>query len=368
MHVIAYPAPLRFASISSSGNGTICGLTAAGEAYCWGNGRYGVLGDHPTDRCEFLSGGFREVFRCSTVPVPVARGLRFAALSAGYSHVCGMTAAGAVYCWGDNAAGSLGGGTTGGGSPTPVRVAGGIVFRSISVGQGTTCGVSTTNEGYCWGNNFAGALGNGTTANSSVPTPVAGGLPFARIDLTYAHACGVTTGGAAYCWGRNVYGELGVEGKPESCPTNLDCSTRPAAVSGGHRFREIEVGTFFSCGLASDDRVYCWGDGYHGKLGNGQDQQHSRVPVAVLGSSNFVSLSSGNSRSCALDRDGKTFCWGYRVLHLDGSRPLTTSQPVRSAFEAPLRSIEVGLAVCGIGLDGIAVCWQFAGAERVPGQ
>lgn len=373
VYVIAYPAPLRFSSISASNNGTTCGLTADGEAYCWGNGRYGELGaDRPADRCESVSGDlhgyfYREAFRCSAVPLPVAGGLRFAALSAGYSHVCGMTAAGAVYCWGDNAAGTLGGGTTGGRSSTPVRVAGGIVFRSISAGRETTCGVSATNEAYCWGSNFGGVLGNGTTANSSVPAPVAGGLSFTRVDVNYAHACGIATGGAAYCWGRNVSGELGVEGRPEACPTNLDCSTRPVAVAGGHRFREIQVGTFFSCGLASDDRAYCWGDGHHGKLGNGQDRAHSRVPVAVLGSSTFATLSSGDMRSCALDRDGKTFCWGYGVRRLDGTQPITTWEPTRSTPEAA-RTIEVGSSVCGIGLDGIAICWGRTGVERVPGQ
>lgn len=368
VYVIAYPAPLRFASISASNNGTICGLTAEGEAYCWGNGRYGELGaDSPTDRCENLTGDFREVFRCSAVPLPVARGLRFAALSAGNTHVCGMTAAGAVYCWGDNADGSLGGGTTGGRSPTPVRVAGGVVFRSISVGLRTTCGVSATSEGYCWGRNVSGNLGDGTTANSSVPTPVAGGLAFARIELNYTHACGLTTGGAAYCWGRNASGELGVEGKPVSCSTNLDCSARPVAVSGGHRFRQIDVGTGFSCGLAFDDRAYCWGDGFHGKLGNGQEQ-HSRVPVAVLGSSGFVTLSSGDARTCALDGDGNTFCWGRNVMRLDNSRPMSTPQPARSAPGASLRTIDVGTHTCGIGFDGIAICTSFTSVEPVPGQ
>ena len=372
VHVIAYPAPLRFASITA-GESTTCGLTAEGEAYCWGSGRSGELGVDPaTGRCESVIGDLhdyyiRQTFRCSAVPLRVATGLRFTALSGGSGHVCGLTAAGAVFCWGDNTNGSLGGGATGGTCPTPVRVAGGAVFRSISAGRGTTCGVSATNEGYCWGNNFAGILGNGSTANSSVPTPVTGGLSFARIDLTYAHACGITTGGAAYCWGRNIYGELGAEVGLQVCPVNVECATRPLPVSGGHRFREISAGTFFTCGLASDDRAYCWGSGHHGKLGNGQ-QQHSSVPLAVLGSNGFVTLSSGGGQSCALDTDGKTFCWGNNVLHLDGTRPTTTSQPVRSAPEAPLRTIEVGGVVCGIGLDGIAVCAGRTGMERVPVQ
>jgi hypothetical protein len=372
VYVITYPAPLRFTSLSVGENAT-CGLTADGEAYCWGIARYGELGaEPPTDRCESLTSDlhgfyFRDVFRCSTVPLPVARGLRFAALTTGPGHLCGLTSAGAVYCWGNNTEGTLGGGTTGGRSATPVRVAGGIVFRSISAGRGATCGVSTTNEGYCWGNNFAGFLGNGSTTNSNVPTPVAGGLSFARIDLGYGHACGITTGGAPYCWGRNVSGELGVEGRPEVCPVNVDCSTRPVPVSGGLRFREISAATFVTCGLTLDDRAYCWGDGTHGKLGNGQEQ-HSRAPAAVAGSIPFTTLTSGFGQSCGLDRDGKAYCWGSDVLLLDGTRPLKTLQPTRSAPEAPLRAFAPEAPVCGVGLDGIAICWQRPGLARVPGQ
>jgi len=67
---------------------------------------------------------------------------------------------------------------------------------------------------YCWGYNAYGQLGDGTTTDRLVPTPVAGGLTFAAVSAGpivpfYGHTCGVTTSGTAYCWGDNFRGELG---------------------------------------------------------------------------------------------------------------------------------------------------------------
>lgn len=52
------------------------------------------------------------VFRCSTFPLSIAGGLRFAEKSAGATHTCGPTPEGVAYCWGWNGMGQLGDGTT----------------------------------------------------------------------------------------------------------------------------------------------------------------------------------------------------------------------------------------------------------------
>ena len=346
--VFSYPGALRFASVTG-GDAHSCGLTAGGEAYCWGLGRSGELGTQQlTDRCEQISplgqeSAMRATFRCSALPVRVAGGLTFASLSAGDGITCGLTAAGAAYCWG----GAL--------SDVPVAVSGGIVFRSISVGR-AVCGVSTTNAGYCWGSNFAGLLGNGTTTSSRAPVRVAGAISFDRIDVGAAHACGVATDGAAYCWGREVAGELGVGGTTGRCD-GLTCSTTPLRVSGSMRFSEVEVGTFYTCGRAADGRSFCWGDGHHGKLGNGAEV-HSAVPVPVSGSTTFADLAVGSGVACGLTATGRAHCWGRNVLRWDETRHLTTSVPTEAAPRFPLRSITVGSGSgCAIGTDDYLYCW-----------
>jgi alpha-tubulin suppressor-like RCC1 family protein len=100
--------------------------------------------------------------------VPVSGGLIFATLSAGNRHTCGVTNAGAAYCWGDNSNGNLGNGTNFPAS-VPVAVSGGLTFSTISAGRFHTCGVTTGGLAYCWG---GVALGNGTTGSSLVPVAV----------------------------------------------------------------------------------------------------------------------------------------------------------------------------------------------------
>lgn len=140
----------------------------------------------------------------------------------GEHHTCGLTTDGATYCWGANAGGQLGTGTTTGPelcsvqsytsscSQVPVPVTGGLRFTEISVGYGFACGVVQTGAAYCWGGNVSGQLGSGSTTGpqlcdsmpcSASPVPVTGGLPFRMISAGWDVTCGATTGGAAYCWG-----------------------------------------------------------------------------------------------------------------------------------------------------------------------
>ena len=91
-----------------------------------------------------------------------------------------------------------------------MRVIGDRRWSQVSAGAGQTCGVTTENRPYCWGNNPDGRLGDGTTTRRLQPTAVAGGLFFRQIDAGFQHTCAVRTpGDRAYCWGSNDNGALG---------------------------------------------------------------------------------------------------------------------------------------------------------------
>src|SRR5947208_3870899 len=202
----ATPVPVKgglsFSAVATGGQHT-CGLTSAGAAYCWGDNTKGQLGNASTTN--------------SATPVAVAGGLSFGALAASGGHTCGLTSPGAAYCWGDNAEGQLGIGSTTN-SSVPAVVAGELTFSALVTGRVHSCGFTSSGTAYCWGDNRFGQLGDGSTTNRATPVAVAGGLSFGALaaggvsdpGVSYAlRTCGLTNAGAAYCWGDNWNGQLG---------------------------------------------------------------------------------------------------------------------------------------------------------------
>jgi len=179
-----------------------CGLVSGGTAYCWGYNAKGQLG-------VGTSGGYR------TAPVAVSGGLTFTALVAGDAHTCVLVSGGTAYCWGLNENGQLGDGTSAGYRTAPVAVSGGRTFTALAAGAGHTCGLATGGTAYCWGYNAYGQLGNGTSGSGSnsadrwAPVAVSGALTFTALVAGNGHTCGLVLGGTAYCWGDNDYGQLG---------------------------------------------------------------------------------------------------------------------------------------------------------------
>jgi alpha-tubulin suppressor-like RCC1 family protein len=182
-------------SFATVGSGWACGITVTGALYCWGRNLEGELGNGSTTS--------------TYVPTQIAPLHTFINVTASDQHTCAVTSLGRAACWGNNDQGQLGDGTTTS-RLSPVPVSGGHTFRSLSTGEGSfTCGVTPAGAAYCWGDNTFGQLGDGTTNNSLVPVAVSGGLAFREVAAGADSACGLTTASTVYCWGSNVNGALG---------------------------------------------------------------------------------------------------------------------------------------------------------------
>lgn len=277
--------------------------------------------------------------------------LAFAAVSPGEQHTCGRTTDGTAYCWGDNTDGQLGDGTaTSIARLAPAPVAGGLVFTTLSAGFRRTCGIATGSAGYCWGHNGDGYLGDGTMTNQVSPAPVTGGLAFAAVNATTSHTCGVTTAGAAYCWGDNAYGQLG--------DGTTTPQTRPTAVWGGLTFATVATGSAHTCGVTTAGAVYCWGYNGSGELGDGTKIDRV-IPTPVASGLTFRSLSAGSFHTCAVTTEGAAYCWGQNVSgELGDGTAIGRPSPVAVRGGLTFAAVSTGSAHnCGITTDGLVYCW-----------
>jgi alpha-tubulin suppressor-like RCC1 family protein len=347
---------LVFSQVSAGGDHT-CGVTTDNRAFCWGLANFGQLGNGTTTR--------------RLRPVAVAGTLRFRQVSAARSHTCAVTTDFRVYCWGSNADGNLGDGTETD-RLRPVPVAGGLRFRSVDAGAAQTCAVTyPDNRGYCWGYHAEGALGDGTFQPRTrlTPTAVAGGLRFRYQVSTGAglgdfegrdpfegHSCGVTTTDEAFCWGQNAVGQLGIGGTAGSVVAS------PTRVAGAHRFRQIDVGSAFTCAVTTTNRAFCWGNGRQGQIGDGKTFLRFS-PSAVAGGHSFSRVTTGESHTCGQTTLNRAYCWGRNTTGQLGDGTTTGRlTPVAVAGGLFFRQVsaggtEFGSHTCGKTGAGVAYCW-----------
>lgn len=269
-----------------------CALTASGIVKCWGHNGVGQLGDGTTTQ--------------RNVPVDVV-GLEsgVTAIAAGYDHTCALTNEGGVKCWGYNDYGQLGDGTTTM-SKTPVDVVGlssGVI--AITAGNDHTCALTTAGGTKCWGSNFSGRLGDGTSTHRNMPVDVVGLISgVSAIIAGNGHTCALMVSGGGKCWGNNHYGQLG-DGTKSTHYTPVDVEGLEGALTG------IAIGYDYTCALAAEGGVKCWGRNFYGQFGNGTTMDSS-IPVDVSGlHRNTLAVATGQVHACALVGEGVPKCWGW---------------------------------------------------------
>ena len=228
VHLPQYESPISV----SAGHLATCAAMDSGNAYCWGNGNLGQIGN--------------ALFADTSTPVQVTlpAGKEVLDISAGGNHACAILNDAEIYCWGDNYANRLGVGAGEGnliGTPTKVLMP--LIpntnypsaAMSVSSGGQHTCTVLVNRSVYCWGvGEGMGTIGDGSWDNATTPTmadgqswSLVGGPngPLSSISGGDAHNCLVHDFLEVICWGLNDNGQLGIGNlSNQNTPTrvNLD--------------------------------------------------------------------------------------------------------------------------------------------------
>jgi alpha-tubulin suppressor-like RCC1 family protein len=342
--------------ILAAGEDASCGILPLGRGYCFG--RAGLLGVAKDTVCFNDNGPATE--GCTLVPLHIAGALNFVNISVGDSVACGSTADSKAYCWGLQKYGQLGNGVTGAGtSNAPALVIGAVSHTAVSLtrvaaGGNHACGLSPAGAAFCWGQDSLFQLGNGDgfSVNSTTPIPVSGGNSFTAITAGLNHTCGLTAAGVAMCWGDNSSGQLG------AASDNFVEDT-PVAV-GGVTFTQISAGSYHSCGITAAGGAYCWGDNSYGQLGGGDDADFfTNAPIAVVGGQRFKSISAGRFSTCGITTAGAAYCWGDNgYFQLGSSTIFSSTSPVAvSGGHTDFTTVAVGVRhVCAAAPSGV-YCW-----------
>ena len=333
----------------SAGLRHTCAVLANGGVSCWGYNGDGELGSGATAGPQTCSVSDP----CSTTPVTVSAITNATAVSAGWQHACALLATRRVVCWGDNASGELGNGTTSPSAtpvgvsaisdatqisvdaisscalqatgriacwgrppgvqqtPTPVQVSAITNATQISTGGDVVCALLATGRVQCWGANTFGTLGNGTTTASATPVGVSAIINATQVSVgSGGQACALLATGRVDCWGNNLLGELGIgtTSGPQTCSGD-PCSTTPVQVSGITNAVEISAGRFHTCARLATGQVDCWGSNAASQLGS-TTPPSIPAPVAIPVITNATAISAGGAHTCARLATGQIACLG----------------------------------------------------------
>ena len=408
----------------SSGSHTSCAIHSDGSVSCWGWGfapspqkidgveQIVTISIGTYYLCAVSTGGqvYCWPFIVTVEPIPVPRIDDAVAVSVGDRNACVLHSDGGVSCWGENnSLGQLGDGTTRPRS-TPKRLFG--IDDAVAVtasmqsldGEAHACVRHATGAVSCWGSNGFGQLGDGTRESRLVPTGVTQpGLPAAPVVATPPPAVGDGTD-------RDTAGSIG-EGSsaaprhdpfaPVSGPRSGDtlvaasyertCAVdRNGGVScwGRHRLRDrlstalfddavavtigdTSDGELHACVLSGSGRVSCWGPGYEGQLGAGDDVNY-QFPVEVPGITDAVAAAAGAVHTCVAHSDGGVSCWGRGAEgQLGNGTTDSSSSPQRIPDLAGVTALSAGShTTCGVHSDATVSCWGWgvgAAPKKVAG-
>lgn len=412
------------ALLAISGNGVVplqmaangdhtCAITENRQVKCWGSNRNGQLG---------IGSTVDKLTPASTSAVPLGAGRFPIAIAAGYAFNCAILDNGDVKCWGENTEGQLGIENTNdmGDDAAPllkVNLGPGRTAKAVTAGTAHTCAIMDDNNVKCWGSNSQGQLGLGNTTPHGGTTGSMGTLP-PKIDLGTGltavqisananHTCALLSNQTIKCWGNGFYGQLGLgDSRNRGDQLNQMGNDLPAVdLGGGLTPTAVAVGNGgYTCALLGNGKIKCWGqnigadpENYDPKgnlgtcwgldttgrnigpcylplfpvptrgIGISPGQLGDQLPFVDLGTRTALSISAGNTHTCAILDDNSARCWGGNSsgelgLGDDRNRGVQDGQMgaalLAIVLGQPATSITAGnFHTCAILNDNTLKCW-----------
>jgi cysteine-rich repeat protein len=304
---------------------------------CWGWNDFGQLGQGNTTE---ISDGVGTVL-ADADPVDIGTGISPELVVAGGdvngNHTCIISNKNEVKCWGDNASGQLGQGSTSdlgdganemGEDLAVIDLGTDLVAQDIDVGARHSCALLDTGDIKCWGRNTSGELGLGDTSSRGDAANEMGtnltAVPLGRdataIALGGAHTCALLDNATVKCWGANASGQLG-QGNTTTLGDGAGEVAGLSAISlgTGRTALQITAGNAHSCALLDNHTVKCWGANASGQLGQGStdnlgdgaNEMGDNLTAISLGTGRTATaIVAGDDYTCALLDNATVKCWG----------------------------------------------------------
>lgn len=323
-----------------------CGISADGALYCWGLGTNGSLGNGDAPE------------RYIPNPQAINNSLTWLKISSGGpgfgggAHSCGIKTDNSLWCWGMGNSGQLGDNTAAISRATPNQITGGGSWKDISTGGQHSCGIMADDTMRCWGDGMNGRLGNAGTAPSATPVTLSGGGTWKSVGLGRDHTCGIKSDDTAWCWG---HGSWGARGDGSTTTTR----TTPVIVSGGYTWKMVSGGAGFTCGIQTNDSLWCWGVGPNGQRGDGTTTTSQTTAIAVSGGGTWKKVSAGVGHACAIKSDDTLWCWGLNTDAQLGDGTTTQSLvPVAVSGGGTWKNVYAADShTCAMKSDDTLWCW-----------